>query len=433
MRFKKIMAMTLSAAMVVGNSALVFADGVSSATGSGTTFEHVNKEILNVTLPTTDSVSGAFDYIVDPERLINDAGTLVSANEKVSGNDDGVYFANSIGSSTPERDATAGTYSISGASTGYTVVVPTDLTCQKLVYDAGMGLTAPTAGWYEEGDSDYSTSVNVTVSADAGGAVTLATGDYINVIPHQDAITATTTYSSSSNAVSFNGRNSVDVDVSVNASVTATPGGKDIALVADEAALAAAKTPALLMKVKVGDEIKTVTSANTTAKAKIEGVSENFIISGNGSKFVCIENPDAAALSAWDSTTVQLIGKSNVADVAAGTNAMTAPQINLTWTIAKHVEGQGSTGSTASKSYVDGTHFSASKLSIGLNMPTGVNVTDAKLVRSNNAVVQLTSGTNYNVANSRFTLTGPYGPAWPGGTVQITFSDGQKDTVQCDQ
>ena len=131
MKSKKVMAVALTATMVVGSSVTAFAADTeaTSATGSGTSFEHVDKEITSVTLPTTAEVANVFDYYVDPERLINDAGTLADGTTAVTGNDEGVYFKNSgTSASTPAVNAEVASYLITSSgsqvSTGLTVAVP---------------------------------------------------------------------------------------------------------------------------------------------------------------------------------------------------------------------------------------------------------------------------------------------------------------------
>ncbi|MCI9094399.1 MAG: hypothetical protein HFG85_00870 [Dorea sp.] len=245
MNLRKLMAGTLAMTMVVGSSITVLAEDANSATGSGTSFDHVNKEVTSVTLPTTTDVANVFNYYVDPERAINDAQTLPNGTTTVTPNDDGVYFA----------------------------------------------------------------------------------------VPSADG--SSTTYSSSSKAVTFTGKNSVDVDVTVAATVTAGDADKDITLVADETALAAATTPALLMKLNVGSDSQAITASGATAKATIAGVKDNFEVKGDGSKFVFQVKTDADETK-WQKTTVQLVGKTNQKDVPTGAGAMTTPTINLTWTVGKH-------------------------------------------------------------------------------------------------
>lgn len=263
MNLRKLMAGTLVATMVVGSMTAFAADTdpANNATGTGTSFEHVDKEVTKVTLPTTADVTNVFNYYVDPERAINDAKTLTDGTTNVTPNSDGVYFA----------------------------------------------------------------------------------------VPSSDG--SSTTYASSSKAVTFTGKNSVDVDVSVTATVTPGDAQKDIALVADETALTAATGPALLMTLKVGSASQAITTSGATATATIAGVAGNFEVKADNGKFVYAVKADADDDS-WGTTTVQLQGKTNQKDIPAGANAMTTPTIGLTWTIAKHqtapsytdAEGYGSWG-----------------------------------------------------------------------------------------
>lgn len=239
MKFKRFMAGALAVTMVAGSSMAVFAADAQTgnATGTGSSVGHVDKEVLTVTLPTgTDNV---FDYYVDPERVIDLAGSLATGTA-VTKNPEGVYFKN-------------------------------------------------------------------------GGA-------------------SGTTFSSTSDAVEFIGQNSVAVDVSVAATVEATTGDKDIALVADETALTAATTPALLMNLTVGTDTKAITSEGATAKAQLAGVPDNFGVTVESGAYKYAIKSDADATK-WSKTTVKLSGKTNKMDV---TSDMTAPKIKLTWTIAKH-------------------------------------------------------------------------------------------------
>lgn len=350
MKLKKIMAVIFAAAMVVGSSSTVLAEdpapaGANGATGEGTTFEHVDKEIISVTLPTT-AEADVFDYYVDPERLINDAGTLADGTTPVTGNDKGVYFLNSgTSAGTSAVNATVKAYSItnggSQVNTGLTVTVPDTTTDTNLTYLTVSLDSVATDGWYNGNNSTATLVSGVTVTDDNNGdsEVTPTSGDTITVEPYRAAGTgsATTSYSNSSDAVKFEGKNSVDVDVSVTAAVTASAGGKDIALVADEDALKAATAPALLMKLKVGTDEKAITSSGASASSKIAGVPDNFAVTTENNKYVYKIRTNTAeeALDDWDSTTVQLIGETNTADVPAGNDALTAPQIALTWTVAK--------------------------------------------------------------------------------------------------
>lgn len=283
MKLRKLMAGTLAMTMLVGSSMAVLAEDANSATGSGTSFDHVDKEITKVTLPTTAEVADVFNYYVDPERAINDAGTLTDGTTAVTPNDDGVYF--------------------------------------------------------------------VTTAEDG-----------------------TKTFASSSKAVSFKGQNSVDVDVSVTATVTPGDADKDITLVEDDAALTAATNPALLMTLKVGSDDQTITTSGATAKATIAGAPDNFEVKADSGKFVYGIKADADE-DTWNTTTVQLAGKTNQKDIPAGAGAMTTPTINLTWTIAKH------------ENYTDAEGFgnwSGSNLYLAPNASTGFS--------SNTLTVEVSDG-----------------------------------------
>lgn len=267
MKLKKLMAGTLAATLVLGSSMVVFAEDAQtgSATGTGTSTGHVDKEVLTVTLPTADSVTNVFNYTIDPERVIALAnGALTDGTTTVTPNTDGVYFKNTSG------------------------------------------------------------------------------------------------YSSSSDAVQFEGKNSVAVDVSVAAAVTADENGKDIALVASEADLTAATTPALLMNLTVGTDTKAITSEGATAKATLEGVASNFEVKVESGAYKYVAKSDA---SGWKTTTVQLSGKTNQMDVPTD---MTVPTIELTWTIAKHED------------YTDTTargNWSGGKLWLSKDASTGFSTT----------------------------------------------------------
>lgn len=95
---KKILAAALAATMVFGSSISVFAeDPVTSggSDGAGASEGHLEKEVLNVVLPTVPDGSTPFNYTMDPERLIRETegakyaeGTTFPEAE----GDTGVYF-----------------------------------------------------------------------------------------------------------------------------------------------------------------------------------------------------------------------------------------------------------------------------------------------------------------------------------------------------
>lgn len=73
---KKMMALALATSMVLGSSMMAFAaegdatpGGSGNVSGAGSVEGHVNKEVLNVILPTVPSGSSAFAYTMDPESI----------------------------------------------------------------------------------------------------------------------------------------------------------------------------------------------------------------------------------------------------------------------------------------------------------------------------------------------------------------------------
>lgn len=94
---KRMLAVALAATMVFGSSLTAFADEpvTSGGTnGSGTSEGHVEKELINVVLPTVPSGSTPFAYTMDPERLIQETDAAKYAEGTVfpKENDTGVYF-----------------------------------------------------------------------------------------------------------------------------------------------------------------------------------------------------------------------------------------------------------------------------------------------------------------------------------------------------
>ena len=94
---KRMLAVALAATMVFGSSLTAFADEpvTSGGTdGSGTSEGHVEKELINVVLPTVPAGSTPFAYTMDPERLIQETEAAKYAEGTVFPEEDdtGVYF-----------------------------------------------------------------------------------------------------------------------------------------------------------------------------------------------------------------------------------------------------------------------------------------------------------------------------------------------------
>lgn len=96
-KFKKVVAIALTATMVLGCSITAFAgDNDGSSTGAGTSEGHVEKKATSVVLPVITEGQTPFAYTMDPERLIAETshGKYGSAVEFPASNDTGVYWNN---------------------------------------------------------------------------------------------------------------------------------------------------------------------------------------------------------------------------------------------------------------------------------------------------------------------------------------------------
>lgn len=223
-------------------------------------------------------------------------------------------------------------------------------------------------------------------------------------------------YSSSSDEIPFEGKNSVAVDVSVAAEVTSVD--TDIALVASDDELTNATTPALLMNLTVGDDVKAITSTGTAAKAKLDGVADNFEAKLEDGAYKYVAKADAAG---WNSTTVKLTGKTNKVDVP---DAMTAPQITLTWTIAKHVDAPTYTEETCHGNWSAGVLWLAKDSSTGFSSSSlTVEVSEDGSNYSTVATDKYTVDENNWISMPWASITETLG-AEPSGTYYVRITDG---------
>lgn len=117
MKFKKRLAVLLSAAMVMGMTVPAGATvlstnvvpGSDSRVGHGEKEDHLDREVTNIILPTISD--NAFDFTVDPERLVaaTQGARFTAANQSIDQQsmDDGVFFLvseNTYASKTPAFD-----------------------------------------------------------------------------------------------------------------------------------------------------------------------------------------------------------------------------------------------------------------------------------------------------------------------------------------
>lgn len=103
--YKRIMAVLMAATMVTGSSLAALASGgdptpeapvtSGSSEGEGESEGHVERKVMNVTLPTVASGTTPFAYTMDPERLIKETGNKRFGEDVIfpaADADTGVYF-----------------------------------------------------------------------------------------------------------------------------------------------------------------------------------------------------------------------------------------------------------------------------------------------------------------------------------------------------
>jgi hypothetical protein len=133
MKLKKKIAVLLTATMVLGMTVTAFADngnvpGGGSANGAGSSDGHVDRVIGNVILPTTVSAN-AFDYTIDPERLVKETTTGKDTSKSYTNDakDKGVFFL----TGTNQYDYKTNAYTVTNKST-----FPIDVTVEVAASDA---------------------------------------------------------------------------------------------------------------------------------------------------------------------------------------------------------------------------------------------------------------------------------------------------------
>lgn len=109
--FRKAIASVLAVTMVLGSSIMSFAgdvtpsEGVSNnttLTASGNFEGHVEKSVVNVTLPTVSADN--YNFIIDPEALIQQTDGKRYPNATFDPTAKGVYFANGVNASTGKTE-----------------------------------------------------------------------------------------------------------------------------------------------------------------------------------------------------------------------------------------------------------------------------------------------------------------------------------------
>ena len=101
MRIKGLAAVLTAGTMVICTAMPAMAD--DAVTGTGQSTGHVNKAVVNITLPTVAEAGDTFNFIMDAERLIRAAGSKLNETAvtlPAAAGDKGVYFLQEGGSYT---------------------------------------------------------------------------------------------------------------------------------------------------------------------------------------------------------------------------------------------------------------------------------------------------------------------------------------------
>lgn len=136
--FKKVVAVTMAAAMVLGSNVVVFADDATGADGDGVNTGHLNTNVVEAVLPTTTAVADVFDFTIDPEDILSKADKFTDGTTAAGAsfaNEDLVYFKQKTGA-TKAYDSTSQAVSIQAKN-----YVAADVSVSVTVAEAADGKT----------------------------------------------------------------------------------------------------------------------------------------------------------------------------------------------------------------------------------------------------------------------------------------------------
>ena len=327
-KFKRAMAITLAAMMVIGSSVTAFAaDDGHSSTGTGSSEGHVDKHVISVTLPTVPANSTPFNYTVDPERLVTETnnarydGTTFTDNAKR----DGVYFLNTTGATedtytaaTVEDEDTfdAGTFYVEDPENEGEYIEADEYDSEATYYT----LTEGSAGSSSYDNKSGALTATSQSSADVELTVEVAVGsngsiDLVNAAPSTDGYTAATV----ADAAAFAEGTYYTKSDSTYTKATAYAAGTDYYEVSD---------PELYLALVVGSDATVLEAGKTASKTvTLAGIDSNFetkYISTSGKYEYSLKSTD---LTNWNSSSFYLTG---VASKASAEN-VTAPTLTVTW------------------------------------------------------------------------------------------------------
>lgn len=221
-----------------------------------------------------------------------------------------------------------------------------------------------------------------------------------------------TKYSNTSNALTVQNKSSIDVDVTVTASVEAA----GIALTADKT-FADDTSASMYLAILAGTDETAISENGATVTAQIgaapTGAYKYSYDATDGYQYIL----DDTFTGDFEDYSFQLTGASNAkGDWSAFTEA--APSVELTWTVAAH-----------SDAYVSSTALSVGNESVTLAMPDGVTVSGVVNYKTDGTTVTLVSGTTYTVSGDTLTIKATVVANNPGAYLIVTYSDGHTDKL----
>lgn len=401
-KFKRAMAITLAATMVIGSSVTAFAaDDGHSSTGTGSNEGHVDKHVISVTLPTVPANQTPFNYTVDPERLVPETNGARYGSTTFTDNAkrDGVYFLSTTGATADTYTAAtvadaeafaAGTFYIEDSENEGQYVEADEYDSEATYYTK----TAGSAGSSSYDNKSAALTATSQSSADVELTVEVAVGnngsvDLVGTAPSTDGYTAATV----ADANAFAEGTYYTKSGSTYTKATEYAAATDYYEVSD---------PELYLALVVGSDTTVLEAGKTASKTvTIAGIDSNFETTYNSTSEKYEYTVKSTGLTAWNNSAFYLTG---VASKASAEN-VTAPTLTVTWSYADPAgESDEEATQVATAAMYDGVAY--------IRLVTGENATSDKV----------TSVKVDGVTTTNYTVSGPIAISGITGTGSHTIT-----------
>lgn len=231
------------------------------------------------------------------------------------------------------------------------------------------------------------------------------------------------------------GTGDVTFTITVEAVPTATP-DTDIPFDSKTNVEAANPTAAKLYigaKIGKGATAEAVSSEALTKKVVLAGNSANYDYNYGASGYEYVMKSGELK---WNAVPVSFEG--SITNFATD---KTVPGIKLTYSWAAKADDDATsegvaiedkykaTSAPAVTNYIAATSVTTASKTVSFSAGEGVTVSSIKLTL-NGTDSTLVSGNHYSTSGSNITFS-KYSSAWAGGTITVTFSDGETDTLTC--